>query len=67
MLFNMTHVKSLLAATLLSVFAAASFAETPALGNAPIASVGPVASHHAVERNHRKHHPRHRHHAPVRR
>lgn len=54
----MISTKSLVAAALLSVFAAASFAQAP---------VAPMATHHAVERHHAKHHHHHAHHAPVRR
>jgi hypothetical protein len=54
--YNMTTVKSLVAAALLSVFAVASFAQAP---------VAPMGSHHAVERHHKHHH--HHHHAPVHR
>ena len=53
----MTHLKTLVAGALLSVFAAASFAQAP---------VAPMASHHAVERHHVKHHHHHHVHAPVR-
>ena len=54
-----TSLKSLVAAALLSVFAAGSFAQTV---------VAPLASHNAVERQMKHHHHHHHHHhAPVRR
>lgn len=58
----MTTLKSLVAAALLSVFAAGAFAQAPV--------VAPLGSHHAVERKparHHRHHHHHHHHAPVRR
>ena len=54
----MTSIKTLVAGALLTVFAAATYAQAP---------VAPLASHHAVERHHHRHHHHHVVHAPVRR
>ena len=54
----MNSIKIVVAGALLTVFAAASFAQAP---------VAPMATHHAVERHVPRHHHHHHHHVPVRR